>query len=216
MSKVTNQPAQLRCQMEDGCRQPVINVDEKGYVYCDRHGKERKSHGHRCRRMRNWEVEVLRDGGTISYEPQSQQENARREITRRTALGQQVWGRQEQERIEREKLELYDSSNKYHDLARELAGLLASIIDSVKEAAPGAWDTVIGEIPTQMEVERAVNKARAMRVLLDGGQAHSKDADCDVDRETGCCRGCGAEHGKPCERCGGRGYHVDGCGEMQS
>jgi len=40
---------------------------------------------------------------------------------------------------------------------------------------------------------------------------HSKDSDCTVDPETGCCTVCGVEHGEPCPECGMRAYHSKDC-----
>lgn len=42
---------------------------------------------------------------------------------------------------------------------------------------------------------------------------HKTDADCRVDAVTSDCQVCGVHHGDPCETCGGRGFHVDGCPE---
>jgi hypothetical protein len=41
---------------------------------------------------------------------------------------------------------------------------------------------------------------------------HSKDEDCVLDGHN-CCVVCGVYHGDPCETCGGRGFHKDGCKE---
>lgn len=44
---------------------------------------------------------------------------------------------------------------------------------------------------------------------------HTKDSDCTVDPETGLCIECGVCHTLgDCPECGGKGYHVDGCSEM--
>jgi hypothetical protein len=39
---------------------------------------------------------------------------------------------------------------------------------------------------------------------------HSVDEQCRLG-DDGCCVGCGVAHGDPCGRCGGRGFHRDGC-----
>lgn len=44
---------------------------------------------------------------------------------------------------------------------------------------------------------------------------HTKDEDCTVDPETGCCSVCGVLHGDPCPCCGGSGFHKDGCSEIE-
>lgn len=42
-------------------------------------------------------------------------------------------------------------------------------------------------------------------------QIHTKDADCDVDQKTLCCKVCGVDHSGKCEHCGGRGFHKLDC-----
>lgn len=60
-------PEQIHCDMERGCGAPVTHVDSKGYVYCTKHGAQRKASGTSCRRLTSTEVETLRSGGTIRY-----------------------------------------------------------------------------------------------------------------------------------------------------
>lgn len=43
---------------------------------------------------------------------------------------------------------------------------------------------------------------------------HEKDEDCDVG-EDGTCRGCGVSHVDLCGVCGGRGFHREGCSEIE-
>jgi hypothetical protein len=44
---------------------------------------------------------------------------------------------------------------------------------------------------------------------------HTKDSDCAVDMETGCCRECGVGHDGPaCPVCGGVAFHVGECEEI--
>lgn len=40
---------------------------------------------------------------------------------------------------------------------------------------------------------------------------HTRDEQCTVDTESGCCTECGAEHGDPCPDCGGSAYHNPTC-----
>jgi hypothetical protein len=40
---------------------------------------------------------------------------------------------------------------------------------------------------------------------------HAQDSDCTLDQTTGCCTGCGVQHGDPCTDCGGRGFHKEDC-----
>jgi hypothetical protein len=44
---------------------------------------------------------------------------------------------------------------------------------------------------------------------------HTKESDCEVDPETGLCRGCGVDHSEECPECHGHGYHQDGCTEIE-
>jgi hypothetical protein len=41
---------------------------------------------------------------------------------------------------------------------------------------------------------------------------HQRDEDCTLDADE-VCVGCGVSHRVPCEFCGGRGFHRDGCAE---
>lgn len=40
---------------------------------------------------------------------------------------------------------------------------------------------------------------------------HSKDGDCTVDTQTGCCVECGVDHSDPCPECNGHGFHKPEC-----
>jgi hypothetical protein len=57
----------LVCDMERGCLAPVTHIDEKGWVYCAPHGKQRKM-SHRCRKLTSGEIKTLKAGKPISYE----------------------------------------------------------------------------------------------------------------------------------------------------
>ena len=59
--------APLSCDMVNGCESTVTHIDHKGFVYCARHGAQRKTNGTPCRAMRPFEIRKLEDGGTISY-----------------------------------------------------------------------------------------------------------------------------------------------------
>lgn len=43
---------------------------------------------------------------------------------------------------------------------------------------------------------------------------HNTDRDCTLDRSDICVE-CGVWHGDPCPDCGGRGFHLDSCPEME-
>ncbi len=59
--------APICCDMEHGCKETVTHIDNKGFVYCAKHGVERKA-WRPCRKLRAFEVQRLLIGKTISYE----------------------------------------------------------------------------------------------------------------------------------------------------
>lgn len=56
----------LSCDMEKGCTAPVSYVDNKGYIYCTRHGVMRRVI-RPCRKLTAAELKRLQAGQTISY-----------------------------------------------------------------------------------------------------------------------------------------------------
>lgn len=46
------------------CDKPVSYIDEKGFVYCDKHGMERKQHM-RCRKLKPAELKELEAGNAL-------------------------------------------------------------------------------------------------------------------------------------------------------
>jgi len=58
----------LRCDGVSGCAEPVTYIDNKGWIYCARHGIARKA-ARPCRKMTRAEIATLTDGRTISYTP---------------------------------------------------------------------------------------------------------------------------------------------------
>jgi len=58
--------SRLRCDMRADCNEPVSYVDNKGFVYCDRHGQSRKS-AVSCRKLTASELKKLEAGELISY-----------------------------------------------------------------------------------------------------------------------------------------------------
>lgn len=63
----------LVCDGEHGCTCPVSHIDEKGFAYCTAHGVARRAAtGIRCRKLRVWELALLRAGKTLpSYTPRA-------------------------------------------------------------------------------------------------------------------------------------------------
>lgn len=60
------QPAPaIACQMEDNCANPVTHLDQNGFVFCTRHGLERRSY-RPCRKLRPHEVNRLMRGEQIA------------------------------------------------------------------------------------------------------------------------------------------------------
>jgi hypothetical protein len=61
----------LQCEMKDDCKAPVTHVEEKGYIYCTEHAIQRRTGvGWRNRKLRPWELRMLRAGGQVpSYKP---------------------------------------------------------------------------------------------------------------------------------------------------
>jgi len=57
----------LTCDMDATCTDPVTHIEDKGYVYCSRHAIERRSWGHRCRKLRPSEHKKLLQRETIRY-----------------------------------------------------------------------------------------------------------------------------------------------------
>lgn len=59
--------AQLHCDMEKDCKAPVSHIDNKGFIYCTKHGEQRKAGGTPCRALKPAEIKKLEAGETIRY-----------------------------------------------------------------------------------------------------------------------------------------------------
>jgi hypothetical protein len=57
---------ELHCQMKHDCPTPVSYIDEKGFVYCEKHGLERRNPIY-CRKLRPHELRKLQRGEPIHY-----------------------------------------------------------------------------------------------------------------------------------------------------
>lgn len=44
---------------------------------------------------------------------------------------------------------------------------------------------------------------------------HTADADCNIDPTTLFCTGCDVDHSGKCETCGGSGFHIEDCPEIE-
>ena len=54
----------LTCDMTKTCADPVTHIDNKGFVYCSKHGHERR-YACPCRKLQPWELQRLEHGETI-------------------------------------------------------------------------------------------------------------------------------------------------------
>lgn len=55
----------LTCDMTKACQEPVTHIDYKGYIYCAKHGQERKSTC-RCRKLTKKELTLLQTGEPLA------------------------------------------------------------------------------------------------------------------------------------------------------
>lgn len=55
----------VTCQMHDGCTAPVTHVDQSSFVYCTKHGLQRRA-SRPCRKLRPHELTRLANGGQIT------------------------------------------------------------------------------------------------------------------------------------------------------
>jgi hypothetical protein len=70
----------LACDMLSECTTPSTYIDEKGFIYCEAHGKDRRYSGIYCRRLRPWEIRLILAGEQVpSYKPITQAEHLKRE-----------------------------------------------------------------------------------------------------------------------------------------
>jgi hypothetical protein len=55
----------LKCQMQNDCKDKPSYIDVKGFIYCEHHGKQRKL-THSCRKLSTHEVKELTAGKPLS------------------------------------------------------------------------------------------------------------------------------------------------------
>ncbi len=67
MSTINGKPV---CDMVHGCTGHVTHIDEKGFVYCEPHGIQRKQGNTRCRKLKGFEMRFIHAGQPLrSYRP---------------------------------------------------------------------------------------------------------------------------------------------------
>ncbi len=68
----------LQCEMSDDCKAAVTHIEDKGFIYCRAHAERRRKYvGHRNRKLRPWELALLRAGHTLpSYKPKPKSAHA--------------------------------------------------------------------------------------------------------------------------------------------
>ena len=58
----------MKCDMAKECISPVTHIDENGFVYCFKHGIQRKNGGwKRCRQLRTYEINRIRKGLKLAH-----------------------------------------------------------------------------------------------------------------------------------------------------
>ena len=55
----------LTCDMVKGCVAPVTHIDNKGFLYCTKHGLDRRYSYVPCRKLRQHEVNRLLRGEQV-------------------------------------------------------------------------------------------------------------------------------------------------------
>jgi len=62
-SAMPDQPT-ITCDMERDCTRPIAYIDVKGYIYCQKHGLQRKQ-AHRCRKLTTGELQAILNGEAL-------------------------------------------------------------------------------------------------------------------------------------------------------
>ncbi len=52
------------CDMVEGCKEPITMLDSAGFVYCTRHGLERRTY-EPCRKLRPYELRAVLRGDMV-------------------------------------------------------------------------------------------------------------------------------------------------------
>ena len=53
------------CDMDGKCEEPVTHIDDHGFIYCAKHGEQRKQ-WRRCRKLRPHEVNRIKRGEPVT------------------------------------------------------------------------------------------------------------------------------------------------------
>jgi len=66
-----NPDSSLQCDMRKDCTNRVTHIGYKGFIYCAEHAKGRRYYaGENCRKMRVWELNLIRAGKPLPcYQP---------------------------------------------------------------------------------------------------------------------------------------------------
>lgn len=57
----------LKCDQSTQCAREVTHIENTGWVYCETHGNARRVYGNRVRKLREYEINRLNRGETITY-----------------------------------------------------------------------------------------------------------------------------------------------------
>jgi len=80
----TEPQPRTRCDGKAGCTTAATWLDNKGYAYCEPHGRDRRAGGTPARPLRAWEIQVLNDGQPLqSYATITRAEHMRRATNRK-------------------------------------------------------------------------------------------------------------------------------------
>lgn len=61
---MADQLVALKCDMARECEAEITHIDDHGFIYCERHGEERKL-WRRCRKLRPHELNRLKRGEQV-------------------------------------------------------------------------------------------------------------------------------------------------------
>ena len=59
---VVESKIELHCDGQKACQKSITMIDEKGFIYCEYHGVDRRACGIRCRRLKPNELKTIQSG----------------------------------------------------------------------------------------------------------------------------------------------------------